>query len=159
MPKLTIKQATFVKAKLQGKNNIESAQLATGTENRSVAAVQATRMLNNVKVAETIDKSVNQVLDDARVSLSDMLQPFIEALTMKYEHKEKYKKPELRPFYDIDTRMKAGEKLLNFSNALTRSNQPQNKPNQELLDAIHNEVDDVELQRIVFKKPHSDQIN
>jgi hypothetical protein len=142
MPKFLNKKA-FVKAKAEGLNNTEAA-LKAGSKNREAAKVAGHVLSHD----ESIQHDLSIELERADINVQRPLKRIREALDAD---KIDFKTGEV--FADHSTRLKASAMaldLLGVKNAKT--SEPNPTQNKELLDAINNNVDEVELQKLVFRK-------
>lgn len=75
-PKLTVKQAKFVKAKAEGKTGVEAAMLAYETSDYNTAAVIASENLNKPNIQEAVQESmVKQGID-----VDSVVKPIVDGL-------------------------------------------------------------------------------
>lgn len=66
---------TFIRAKVDGKNNSEAAMIATGATSQNVASTQAARMLQNVTLREALDEALYR----AGLSMDNVAEVIVEA--------------------------------------------------------------------------------
>lgn len=70
------RELKFVKAKAEGKSNLQAAKIATGTTNDASAGVMGHHMAKD----PTIQQAVAQALADAGITLPKAIQPIAEGL-------------------------------------------------------------------------------
>lgn len=158
---LTIREKKFVKAKLAGKNNTQAAQIATGTTNKKVARVQGSRMITSVSIQETIKKE----LEKLKVTPAKILKVFAEAMeaSTTIVHGKDSNESWVEVVPDHRTRMVAAQKFADIMGirpinddpgkwkAVTPSDIP-TLPNNPEVNAALKGSDEVELQRVIFKR-------
>lgn len=75
-PKLTIKQARFVKAKAEGKSGTQAYMEAYGSTNPNVAKVEASRTLTKPNVQEALQAE----LERQGLTLPKLVKPVVDAI-------------------------------------------------------------------------------
>lgn len=134
MSELSTTEQLIAKLKSQGKSNREIAQIAYPDKSLHVAEVTVSRQIKKPNVAKYIDKGKDYALIMNNLT-------WHRALT------------KLDYFLDCDNENLQFQALRTVISLLPVKTEPTTKEdNKELIAAINSKVDDVELQRIVFKK-------
>jgi hypothetical protein len=157
------REKLFIKAKLEGKNNTQAAMIATGTNSKDVAKKQGSRLSASVNVQDIIRKELKKL----KVTPSKILKIYAEALeaTKLIVHGKDPDTGWTEEVPDHKVRMQAADK---FSDLLGIKGQPIWKPvpaidkpsisnlpqSPQIAEAIEN-GDEIEMQRIIFKKDRS----
>lgn len=81
-PKLTVKQAKFVKAKAEGKSGTQAYMEAYGTTNANVAKVEASRTLTKPNVQEALQAEMAR----QGITLEKIIKPVADALEAEKVH-------------------------------------------------------------------------
>ena len=134
MSELSTTQELIAKLKSQGKTNREIAQIAYPDKELHVAEVTVSRQVKKPNVAKYIDKGKDYNLIMNNLTWNRALA-------------------KLNYFLDCENENLQFQALRTLISLLPGKIEPTNKQdNKELIAAINSKVDDVELQRIVFKK-------
>jgi len=150
MSTLSIKQAKFVKAKLEGKTQ-EQAGLEAGAKTIEGARKLATRLSNDVQVQKALESGKELSLTQAGITRTKALKPIAEAL-------EANKVASIAgDFYqteipDYPIRLKAADMALKLLGQVE-----EDKPNQ-FNDIDLDNMDEMELNQVVFRKAKTVQI-
>lgn len=81
-PKLTVKQAKFVKAKVEGKSGTQAYMEAYGTKNKATAAVEASKTLNKPNIQEAFQ----QAMAAQGITIEKIVKPIADGLEAEKVH-------------------------------------------------------------------------
>lgn len=81
-PKLTVKQAKFVKAKIEGKSGTKAYMEAYETDNAKVASVEASRLLAKPSIQEIVQESMVR----QGITVDKVIQPIADGLIANKIH-------------------------------------------------------------------------
>ena len=148
---MNVKETKFVEEKLKGKSNTESA-INAGFSKRS-AYNQGSRMMRKDEIKAQIQSPIQKVLITNKITAKKLIQPYLDALQANKTivmGKDEDSFVDIQPDHNI--RMKAADKLLKLSGLEDQKNAQPILNNQELIKALNDNVDDVELVKMTFSK-------
>jgi hypothetical protein len=157
---MQIREAKFIEAKIAGKNDTQAAMYATGTSNKKVANVQASR----IKKSPVVQTEFDKLLKQQGITLKKALKPIGKGLIAQKTivHGKDGNDGFVEVVDDIEVQLKSSDralKLLGITNQVKSENAQSHNMNEQITPELHAAMksgDEVELQRAVFRKVQND---
>lgn len=113
-PKLTVKQAKFVKAKAEGKTGVQAAMEAYDTTDYRVANTIAVENMQKPSIQQAVQVSMER----QGLTVDKVVKPIVDGMTAEHEYYDKNGEMHTRP--DHSTRLKASGMALDLMGAKSR---------------------------------------